>query len=110
MNRFYIDTLFFTIYVAISAFGLYKLKQSPDVLSKGFAIGFACYASGFLLWILILRRLPLSVAFPVAAGSLVLATQMLGWWFLGESFDARQLTGVVLVVLGVSLIYLRTAA
>lgn len=107
MTKYYLDAVFFAVYLTTSAFGLYKLKQAAEIISATFFLGIACYVAGFLLWIVILRRLPLSVAFPVAAGSLIVASQFVGWWLLSESIDLTQVAGVFLVIVGASLIYAR---
>lgn len=107
MTKHFLDIIYFGVYVIASAFGLYKLKQASVVVSSTFVLGFACYAVGFLLWIVILRRLPLSIAFPVAAGSLIVASQVVGWWLLSESIDMAQILGVLLILAGASLIYAR---
>ena len=95
----------FCLYVVVSSFGLYKLKSSADLLSIDFAIGFAFYGLGFLVFYSVLMRLPLSVAFPVAAGSLIVATQLVGHGMLGEKIGLLQLGGIVTVLAGIVMIY-----
>lgn len=96
-------------YALVSAYGLYRLKVSPEVLSAGFLLGAGCYAASFGIWVLILRSYPLSLAFPAAAGASILATQFIGLYVLSEPFSLRAMIGTALVASGVLLIYSRTA-
>lgn len=94
-------------YVLLSVFGLYWLKAAPGPLSAPFVGGFVAYAAGFCIWLYMLMRLPLSVIFPIAAGSLIVGTQVVGLLFLGEKISPLHWTGVVLVLVGIGLIYVR---
>ena len=94
----------FVIYVLISSFGLYKIKVASTLLSFDFIAGMALFGSGFLLWLYILRSYPLSIAFPIAAGSLVFATQLFGVLVLREPFTMTHGLGIVLIVAGIALV------
>ena len=100
--------LLLALYSAVSAYGLFRLKAAPEVLSAGFLLGGACYVASFGVWLVILRSYPLSLAFPAAAGAAILATQVIGLYVLAEPFSVRALTGTALVALGVVLIYSST--
>ena len=95
------------VYVVTSTFGLWKLKSAGGVLGGDLVIGFLAYAAGFLIWYAMLLRLPLSVAFPVAAGSLIVATQIAGRLLLGESLPLAHLGGVALILAGIALVFAR---
>jgi drug/metabolite transporter (DMT)-like permease len=97
--------LFF--YALISGYGLYRLKDSTEILSAEFLLGAFCYGFGFIIWLGILRIYPLSLAFPAAAGALILTTQVFGIIFLDEHFSWQTISGTVLIALGIALIYLR---
>jgi multidrug transporter EmrE-like cation transporter len=97
--------LLILVYSAISALGLAMMKAAPRPQSMGFAGGFVFYGLGFLVWLFILQRYPLSVAFPIAAGSLVIATQVLAFFFLEEVITMTHLFGVCLVIVGIGLLY-----
>ena len=92
------------LYVAVSAYGLYKIKAAANLVSLEFAVGFIAYGLGFLLWLYILLRMPLSVAFPIAAGALIVATQLLGYLLLGERITVLHGLGVTAIVVGIALI------
>ncbi len=94
-------------YVVVSALGLYKIKAAETILSADFAVGFVLYASGFLIWLYILLRLPLSIAFPVAAGALIVATQLLGYFLLDEKMSILHVSGVLAVMAGITMISVR---
>lgn len=102
-----VNLILLSAYVLTSTYGLMKIKSAGISASPEFAIGFVSYAVGFIIWLYILARMPLSVAFPIAAGSLVIATQLTGHFFLSEVITHTQLIGVLLVVAGISLIYVR---
>lgn len=92
-------------YAVISVAGMVLLKGADSVVSIKSAIGFALYLAGFLMWTgVILRVMPLSQAFPMAAGSLMLGTQLAGWLLLKERIGLLQLTGAALILAGVIIV------
>ncbi len=98
-------------YVAMSLAGLYNMKRAESLLGWQFAAGFAMYVAGFGVWLAILRLYPLSFAFPLAAGALVVGTQLVGWLLLGETLAPHRLVGVGLILAGlVSLAAFETPA
>lgn len=105
MIKYLVDIAVFIVYVLSSGFGLGKMKQAPSILSNDFVIGFFFYGAGFILWLVLLRRLPLSVAFPLAAGGLIVFVQFVGMVYLGESMSVMKLIGVSAIVIGIALIY-----
>ncbi|TNC79611.1 MAG: hypothetical protein C9356_18360 [Oleiphilus sp.] len=92
-------------YAAVSAYGLYLLKASEHWKSMTFVLGFGLYGAGFLIWIFILRMFPLSIAFPAAAGALILATQIAGIIYLKEPVHASAMAGIGFIAIGIILIY-----
>lgn len=105
MNQVLWFPLLLVLYAAVSAFGLYLLKASENIQSYGFLIGVVLYGGGFVIWIFILRIYPLSVSFPAAAGSLIVATYALGTLLLKEESNLTSLAGIVLILGGIILIY-----
>jgi multidrug transporter EmrE-like cation transporter len=95
--------LYICTYAMISAFGLYKLKATSDWVSIDFFVGLLFYGFGFLMWIYILRIFPLSIAFPIAAGSLVVATQLISYLLLKEPFSQLNILGIILIVIGIGI-------
>ena len=93
------------LYVIVSSIGLYTLKSANGTIGTGFFVGLSFYGLGFLIWYSLLARMPLSLAFPLAAGSLVIASQVVGAFFLGESLRPAHLGGIGLIVVGISLAF-----
>ena len=99
------NVLILCIYAACSLYGLVLMK-AKDLLSLEFGLGLGLYGLGFLIWIfLILKEMPLSVAFPMAAGTLIIGSQISGWWLLQEKIYTVQVWGVLCILLGIGLIY-----
>lgn len=94
------------IYVLISCYGLYLMKAAPSPRSWSFFWGLGLYVTGAGIWIIILRIFPLSIAFPVAAGALVIGTTVTGAMFLSENVTLWQLTGAGLIITGIALMTL----
>ncbi len=95
------------IYTLISAFGLYKIKAADGVQDIFLWLGAAAYGTGFLIWMLILRKYDLSIAFPIAAGSLIITTQAVSYLFLKETLSTAHLVGVALIIAGITIVYAR---
>lgn len=91
-------------YAMISAFGLFRMKAAPGIITWDFALGFTFYCLGFLIWLGILRIYPLSIAFPTAAGLLIVATQFIGIVLLREQLSWTGAVGVVLITCGIVLL------
>ncbi|MEO8667450.1 MAG: EamA family transporter [Bauldia sp.] len=96
------------VYAAISAYGLYLIKDAHALFSARGLVGALFYGGGFCIWIAMLRVFPLSIAFPIAAGSLIVATNLIARYFLGETISSAQMLGIGLIVAGIFLIFLRT--
>lgn len=90
------------VYVLLSLAGLYNMKRAVDIVDIHFALGLALYVGGFLVWLVILRLYPLSLAFPLAAGALVVGTQVVGWLFLDEGLAIHRQIGVALILGGLA--------
>jgi len=64
------------------------------------AIGFALYFVGALVWLLVLSRVDVSMAYPFVSLGFLL-TAAFAALLLGESIGTRRLFGILLVVAGV---------
>lgn len=69
--------------------------RSPWLWAALFSLGLA-----LLLWLLVLQRLEVGVAYPMLSLNFVLVT-LLARWFFAERTDARHWAGVALIVAGV---------
>ncbi|KAF1070617.1 MAG: putative 4-amino-4-deoxy-L-arabinose-phosphoundecaprenol flippase subunit ArnE [Pseudomonas citronellolis] len=65
-----------------------------------------CLGGGLLLWLLVLQRLPVGMAYPMLSLNFVLVT-LIAHRLFGERIDARHWLGVVLIVSGVALLGIR---
>jgi multidrug transporter EmrE-like cation transporter len=101
------NVLWFFVYVVLSTAGLVLIKHARPIESLTFVAGCALYAAGFVLWLYLLRRLPLTVAFPCAAGALIGTTTIAGRIWLDEKLDWVQLLGVAAIAMGIFLVFFR---
>ncbi|NUK29791.1 EamA family transporter [Parageobacillus sp. VR-IP] len=75
-----------------------KILFSPFIFS-----GLVMYGFATILWLFILSRVPLSIAYPVQSIAYVLA--VFGAYFVfHEPLSPTKIIGVILIILGVSLI------
>ena len=65
--------------------------------------GLACYIISFAVWIGVLARLPVSVAYPLLSLGYVIGL-FASYWFFGESLGTEKLVGVGLILAGVYLL------
>ena len=81
--------------------------NAPDIVSQllrpSTIFGFALYASAAFLYIIALRKIPVSVAFPSVSLSYALVA-VLGHFLFGEPFGLKQIGGIALIMGGVALI------
>jgi len=76
----------------------------PLLLSRGFlvsAVAISIYAVATLMWIYLLRSIPLSVAYPFMALSYALVPAA-AWLFFSENISWTYATGIGLIILGVT--------
>jgi multidrug transporter EmrE-like cation transporter len=104
----------FAVYTVCTSAGLLVFKygwprfaealQGGQWLSRAAmlpALGAMLYVTSFILWLVIVSRMPLTVAYPLAIGlSLLLVTAGAVWW-LGEALTPAHAIGGVLVLAGV---------
>jgi small multidrug resistance pump len=98
--------------IALGAGGQVLLKagtiETADVMSQllrpATLVGLLLYGLAAFAYILALRRLPLSIAFPTAATSYAVVA-LLGHWLWQEPFGWAQIAGLVLISAGVLLIH-----
>ncbi|QDP41617.1 EamA family transporter [Radiobacillus deserti] len=75
-----------------------KLFLQPYIIS-----GLAMYGFATILWLFILSRVPLSIAYPIQSLAYVFA--VFGAYFIfNESLSIMKIAGVVFIILGVSLV------
>lgn len=75
------------------------------VFSPWIITGFALYGGSAILWLSVLRRADLSLAYPFVSIGFVM-TMLAGWLLFGENVGIMRVMGTLLVCGGVSLIAL----
>jgi len=84
--------------VRIRAAGNHFLVLTPDTILL--STGFVLYVVSFVIWIRILARMPLSIAYPIAIG-LTLAFSTTGAaLLLGERLGTVRIAGILLIFAG----------
>ncbi len=77
---------------------LTKIATSPLILG-----GLGLYALSMAIWLAVLSRVPLSLAYPMVAIGYVF-TVLLAWLVLGEGVPGQRWAGVAAIMFGVILI------
>ena len=93
--------LIFICYLASMLYGLYALKVYEVGCSLSYVFGLFVYVVGFMIWLVILKIYPLSLAFPIAAGALIVGTQLVGVLALGEKLVYMKTIGGVAMLIGI---------
>ena len=97
--------------IAISAGQiLFKLAARAATGAAGFPwnlfngyllVALVVYGAATLLWVWLLKTLPLNVAYPFVGLAFVIVP-LLGAWLLNEPLDWRHLAGGVIIAIGVA--------
>jgi multidrug transporter EmrE-like cation transporter len=66
-------------------------------------VGLVFYGGAALLYIIALRKIPMSVALPCTAASYVVIA-IIGWAMFGESLGAMKIGAIALIAAGVALL------
>ena len=72
----------------------------------GLGIGLIVYSLALVIFAHLLRRAELAVIFALWVGIAAVLVALAGWWLFGEALSLRQLTGLVLVIVGAILLQL----
>ena len=109
-GRVLVDVGLFGIYAIASTIGLVVVKSTLPTLQLvplpgslltsaflQFTCGFVLYVMSFGVWIVILARFPLSMAYPVAIGLTMAGSAVAAIVVLNEAFGALKLFGFILI-------------
>jgi small multidrug resistance pump len=66
-------------------------------------VGLVCYGGAALLYIVALRKIPMSVALPCTAASYVVIA-IVGWAMFGETLGVQKVAAIGLIAAGVALL------
>ena len=75
-----------------------KVMTSLPIIS-----GLSCYVISLILWLLVLSRIPVSTAYPLASLGYVI-NAFAAHYFLGEPLSTMRLLGVFIILGGVYLV------
>jgi multidrug transporter EmrE-like cation transporter len=64
------------------------------------ALGLFCYVVSVGVWLLVLSRVEVSLAYPMLSIGYVV-NALIAWWFMGESLTATKIAGIAVICLGV---------
>lgn len=84
-----------------------RLAATHSLVLKGLQLingyifaGLACYAVSVVIWIIVLRRMELSVAYPFLSIGFILSV-FAGYFVFGEQITSFKVLGIILICLGV---------
>lgn len=89
--------------LAVDGWGERRPGLAGKLLSPWLLLAMACLGAALLLWLLLLQRLPVGLAYPMLSLNFVLVTLAARLLF-GEQVDARHWLGIVLIGAGVALL------
>lgn len=70
------------------------------VLTPWFMVGMTCYALSIGVWMLVLGKLEVSLAYPLLSIGYVIAA-VIGYFYLGESLGVMRIAGITLICVGI---------
>ena len=62
--------------------------------------GMTCYVLSFVVWLVVLSRVEVSVAYPMLSAGYIV-TAFAGWYFWGEALTMNKFLGIGLICFGV---------
>lgn len=65
--------------------------------------GLSCYVLSVVLWLMVLSRVPVSIAYPLASLGYII-NAFAAYYFLGEALTPGRMLGIVVILGGVYLI------
>src|SRR5262249_15832284 len=65
--------------------------------------GMVCYGVSILVWLMVLSRLEVSVAYPMVSLGYIL-TAVAAWNWFGEALSPMRVAGIAVIILGVFMI------
>lgn len=71
------------------------------VLSPGILSAIAIQGLGFLIWVVVVSKVKLGLAFAINGASFYILMAMVSWWLYGERLTPVQWGGIALISIGV---------
>ncbi len=75
-----------------------QAAMTPAIL-----LGLACYGISVVIWMAVLSRVAVSVAYPMVSIGYIIAA-VAGWYFFNEPLSALRITGIFVIILGVYMV------
>jgi len=66
-------------------------------------IGMVCYVLSVVVWLLVLSRIEVSVAYPMVSIGYVMAS-IAAWQLFGEALTPQRVLGILIIIVGVWLV------
>lgn len=82
----------------LEAAAIVRAIMEPAVL-----LGFVCYGIASISWLVVLSRVPLSIAYPMLSLGYA-AVALLSWHFFGEALNATKSFGILAILCGIILL------
>lgn len=113
--NFLIDSILYLLSAVFAVLGMVILRialanqdiehviASPETLLR-LALGTSLYLGGIAVWLLVMIRIPLGIAYPIATGLVIVASVLGGQIFLAEMITIKQWSGVMAIMLGIILL------
>ncbi len=77
---------------------LLKVMASPWII-----IGLVIYVGSVGIWLMVLSRIPVSIAYPIASLG-YLTSAIAAYYFLGENVTMLRIAGIVVILVGVYMV------
>ncbi|WP_119344621.1 EamA family transporter [Facilibium subflavum] len=66
-------------------------------------LGLACYVISVVVWLMVLSRVPVGVAYPMVSIGYII-TAIAGYFLLGETLTPTRVAGILIIIIGVYLV------
>ena len=73
----------------------FQAATTPAIIA-----GLTCYVISVVIWMAVLSRVEVSVAYPMVSIGYIIAA-IAGWYFFGESLSTLRIAGIFVIILGV---------
>ena len=73
------------------------------VISPWIILGLTIYIGSVGVWLMVLSRAPMSIAYPMSSLSFV-ASAIAAYYFLGESLPGIRIAGIIVILIGVYMV------
>ena len=74
------------------------------IYNSKFLLGFIMYVGSFFLWLFLLSRLNLNIAFPINMSLIFILSTFGSYYFLNENINTLHLFGITFCALGIIMI------